>query len=130
MENQNETPKEQTFKALRITQPDGSTKTVPANRENKKHFAEYGTWLTKAKQEKYKVEEVELTLDEAVTEGISQAIEIKFPPKRAKAAAAANTEMMAQLLQQNAEMAQQNQQMMNIILQGMAAKEENPKTKK
>lgn len=94
---------EPTFKILHITFPNGTTNTVPLNRENKKHYTEYGTWLTKDKREKYKVEERELTLDEAVALGISEAIQIKFPPVK-KASQGSNDDVMKMLVAQNAKL--------------------------
>lgn len=71
-----------TFKQLKITQPNGSVKYVPLNPMTKQHYTEHSKWISPAKREKYKVEEVELSLDEAVEIGISEAIQVKFPPKK------------------------------------------------
>lgn len=113
---ENNPTKEPTFKVLLITQPDGTSKHVPLNRENKQHYTEYGTWLTKAKQEKYKVEEVELTLDEAVAIGMSEAIQIKYPPKQAKQQ---NNDFMATLIEQN-----------KLLMQLLSQREETKTAKK
>jgi len=103
----------------------------PLNRTNKQIHETYKRSLLYEKRDKYKVEEVNLTVEEAAAVGVAEAYQILNPPKNKKQIANSQNDMMAQLLQQNAEMAQQNQQLMNIILQGMAAKEETtPKTKK
>lgn len=94
-----------TFKQLKITETNGSVKYVPLNPITKQHYTEHSKWLSKEKKEKYKVEEVELSLDEAVKIGISEAIQTKFPPKQ-RNQNDADSSIVAMLLKQNQELAE------------------------
>ena len=118
------TPQEKQFKLLKITHYNGSVNYIPHNRDNVKYHEEKKLALNKDKREKYKIETEYLTVEEAAELGVAEAYQILNPPKNKKQIANSQNDLMAQLLQQN-------QQLMNIILEERAAKAAEPtKTKK
>jgi hypothetical protein len=74
--------KEPTFKRLKITDTRGNVNYVPLNKQNEKFYTEHKSKLTSEKREKFKIEEVELSLQEASDMGIYEAYEILHPPKK------------------------------------------------
>jgi hypothetical protein len=74
--------KEPTFKRLKITGTKGEINYVPFNQQNVKFYTEHKAKLTPEKREKFKIEEVELSLEEAAEMGIYEAYEILHPPKK------------------------------------------------
>ncbi len=113
MENQNQT-QEPTFRMLKITSYKGVVNYVPLNRDNKEYYHRKKTALTGEKREKQKIEEVTLSLDEAVELGISEAHQIKFPMRKKKDP---NADLIAALSEQN-----------KLLMQMLADKQET-KTK-
>ena len=116
--NPTPTPK---FKQLKITNSRGVVTFIPNNTMNRQHHDEHYRALTAAKKEKYKIQEVELELDEAVEIGIAEAIQIKRPPVRKGqvVANAGNDAVMKMLVEQN-------QKLMEML----EAKNEQANTKK
>jgi hypothetical protein len=88
---------DQTFKLLKITRVDGSIDHVPNNNLNRKLHNEYRNALSKEKQEKYKIEPVELDIEEAAAIGVQEAHAILHPTKKKSTQASADT--LAQLLE-------------------------------
>jgi hypothetical protein len=97
--------KEPTFKRLKITNHNGDVNYIPLNKMNKRYHEERLRKVSFEKRAKCKIEEVELSLDEAVELGVSEAIQIKTPPRKRKQAA--DTEMLTMMLQQQMQLNQQ-----------------------
>lgn len=104
-----------TFKLLKITNHDGTVNHVPLNRTNLNFYTEKKNSISHQKREKYLIEEVNLSLDEAVKLGVSEAVQTKFPPKQRKDP---NADLIAALTQQN-----------QLLMQMLADKQETPKKK-
>jgi hypothetical protein len=112
---------DQTFKLLKITRVDGSIDHVPNNRLNLKLHNEYRNALSKEKQEKYKIEPVELDVEEAAKIGVQEAHAILHPTKKKSTQASADT--LAQLLEAQLE----SNRLMQNRLDAMEA-DKTPKT--
>jgi len=96
----------ETFKLLKITDTNGVSKHVPFNRANKEHFEAHRRALSRDKQSKYLIEEVELSIDEAAEIGIAEAHNKKYPPVRKGQQPQANTDIIAMLMKQNQDLAE------------------------
>lgn len=95
---------ENIFKRLKVTNYDGVVNYMPFNKINLDfHKGRKARILDKSKREKYLVEEVNLTIDEAVELGISEAIQVKYPPAKRKQQTD-NSDVVAMLLAQNAKL--------------------------
>lgn len=115
-----------TYKALKITRPNGSVNYHPDNKTNLRFHTEKKRSLSREKKEKYLIEQVKLTLEEAAELGFDEAKVILNPPKAKKQID--TNEMFAQLLEQN-------QQLINALASRTAPaepteSESKPKTKK
>ena len=107
------------FKLLKITNVRGEVNYFPLNRTNKQFHETYKRSLNSEKREKYKVEEVELTTEEAAALGIGEAHAILYPPTRKGQPNAANNNIMEMLIAQNAK-----------LMEMLEAKNETPKPKR
>ena len=92
------------FKLLKITNVRNEVNYFPLNRTNKQFHETYKRSLSNEKREKYKVEEVELTTEQAAELGVAEAHSILYPPTRKGQPNAANTNIMEMLIAQNAKL--------------------------
>ena len=121
------------FKLLKITNVRGEVNYFPLNRTNKQFHETYKRSLNSEKREKYKVEEVELTTEEAAALGIAEAHAILYPPTRKGQPNAANTNIMEMLIAQNAKLMEMlTEKQGNPLLKTieLEAKNETPKPKR
>jgi hypothetical protein len=107
------------FKLLKITNVRNEVNYFPLNRTNKQFHETYNRSLSNEKREKYKVEEVELTTEQAAELGVAEAHSILYPPTRKGQPNAANTNIMEMLIAQNAK-----------LMEMLEAKNETTKPKK
>jgi hypothetical protein len=92
-----------TFKLLKITNAHGVVNYIPDNRMNRNHHETFKKALSKEKREKYLIEEVVLTTEEASDLGVAEAYYILNPPAKKQAANASGTSdvVMKMLMEQN-----------------------------
>ena len=100
---------------LKITRVDGTVDHVPNNRLNLKLHNDYRNALSAEKQQKYKIEPVELSIEEAAKLGVLEAHAIINPPK--KKTTQAGNDLMAQLLAAQVE----SNRLMQLRLDAMEA---------
>lgn len=114
-----------TFKLLKITLPKGDVNYIPNNSINREFHNERKRNVIREKQEKYLIEEVELSVEEAAAIGVAEAIQILNPPKAKKSTQLDNTNTTIELL------LQQNKMLMARLeaLEGSSS-EEKPTKKK
>jgi hypothetical protein len=93
------------FKLLLITDTRGIQKHVPFNKANKDYYTAYKSTLTKDKREKYLIEEVDLSIEEAAAIGIAEAYSELYPVQRKQQSNQSN-DIVAMLLKQNQELAE------------------------
>lgn len=96
----------QTIKRLKITDAKGNEKTIPATNGNKKFYEEHRNSLTREKKEKYKIEEIEFTIEEAAELGIYEAYEKLNPPTKKGAVSQQSNDIVAMLMKQNQDLAE------------------------
>jgi hypothetical protein len=118
------------FKLLKITNAHGVVNYIPDNRMNRNHHETFKKALSKEKREKYLIEEVVLTTEEASDLGVAEAYYILHPPAKKQAAQSnsGNGELMELLKEQiaiNREQAAANAEL-NKRLEAL----ETPKTPK
>lgn len=94
------------YKLLLITDARGNKKHVPSNPSNKSFYNAYKSTLSKDKREKYTIEEVELTVDEAAEIGVAEAHAEKYPVVRKGQQSQQSNDIVAMLLKQNQELAE------------------------
>lgn len=94
------------YKLLLITDARGNEKHVPFNITNKRFYEDYRTTLSKDKREKYKIEEVLLTAEEAAAIGVAEAHAELYPVQRKGQASQQSNDIVAMLLKQNQELAE------------------------
>lgn len=82
---------------LKITRVDGTIDHVPNNRLNRNLHNDYRNALSAEKQQKYKIEPVELSIEEAAKLGVLEAHAAINPTKKKANQASADT--LAQLLE-------------------------------
>lgn len=90
------------LKVLKVTLPRGTTQFIPFNTANLTHHQQKKRFCSREKQEKYLIEEVTLSWEEAAELGFSEAIQKLSPPKKTEAQQ--TNETLAALLKQNAEL--------------------------
>ena len=121
------------FKLLKITNVRGEVNYFPLNRTNKQFHETYKRSLNSEKREKYKVEEVELTTEEAAALGIAEAHAILYPPTRKGQPNATSNNIMEMLIAQNAKLMEMlTEKQGNPLLKTieLEAKNETPKPKR
>ncbi len=116
-----ETTSEKKFKQLKVTNHKGVTNYQPLNAINKAWHEKQRRLLDREKREKYIIEEVELTAQEAAEIGVSEAIQFLNPPKQ-KTNQSAGTDALVALL---AEQMKRN----SDLEARLTALETKPKTK-
>jgi hypothetical protein len=89
--------KMESIKLLKITRVDGTIDHVPNNRLNLKLHNDYRSALSSEKQAKYKIESVELSIEDAAKLGVLEAHAAINPTKKRANQASADT--LAQLLE-------------------------------
>lgn len=107
------------FTLLKITDYKGVVNHIPNNRSNRAFHEEKKQALNKDKREKYTIETVELSCEEAAKLGVAEAYEALHPPKKK---GQQNNDLMATLIEQN-----------KMLMQLLAKSQEEtttPKTKK
>ena len=109
---------------LKITRVDGTIDHVPNNRLNRNLHNDYRNALSAEKQQKYKIEPVELSIEEAAKLGVKEAHEVINPPK--KKSTQAGNDLMAQLLAAQVE----SNRLMKARLDAMEADKANETPKK
>ncbi len=115
------------FKAIKVTNTRGVVNYIPHNKTNIDLHEKFKSNLSSEKKEKYKIEVVNLTIEEASILGFAEAYQILNPPKN-KVAPKESTSMIELLMKQNQDLAER--------LAKMEAKkeeeetEEEPKKKK
>jgi hypothetical protein len=96
-----------TFKQLKITNSHGIVNYVPNNKTNFNHHEAHKRALSKEKRDKYLIEEVELSVEQAAEIGIAEAYNILNPPAKkaaqqaAQQAAGNNDSIIKMLMEQN-----------------------------
>jgi antitoxin component HigA of HigAB toxin-antitoxin module len=92
-----------TFKQLKITNSHGIVNYIPNNKTNFNHHETHKRALSKEKRDKYLIEEVELSVEQAAEIGIAEAYNILNPPakKAAQQAAGNNDSIIKMLMEQN-----------------------------
>lgn len=93
------------YRLLLITDARGNTKHVPHNPSNKQFYEAYRSTLSKDKREKFKIETVELTVDEAAAIGVAEAYAEKYPVQSKNQPQQSN-DIVAMLMKQNQELAE------------------------
>ena len=93
------------YNALKITNAKGVTQYIPNNPINRDLHTTFRSNLNQEKKEKYKIEEVNLSLEEASELGFAEAHQLLNPPKN-KLAPKENTSMIELLMKQNQELAE------------------------
>lgn len=94
------------YKLLLITDARGNEKHVPLNKTNKDFYTAYKSTLSKDKREKYKIEEVEMTAEEAAAIGVAEAHAELYPVQRKGQVSQQSNDIVAMLLKQNQELAE------------------------
>ncbi len=110
------------MKLIKVTEVKGSVNFYPHNRQNLQFYTNKKESLSKEKKEKYQVEEVELTEDEAKELGFFEGVQT-IQKK------VTTTDLMQQMMEQNAQMAKQNAQLIALLSEKNGVSE-TPKTKK
>lgn len=100
------TQEEKKFKLLKITDTKGNCNYVPFNNSNVQFYREHKQKLTREKQEKFSIEEVELSVEEAAAIGVFEAHQILNPPKKRGEASQQSNDIVAMLMKQNQELAE------------------------
>ena len=92
-----------TFKLLKITNAHGVVNYIPDNRMNRTHHETFKKALSKEKREKYLIEEVLLTTEEASDLGVAEAYYILNPPAKKQVAQnnGGDSAVMKMLMEQN-----------------------------
>ncbi len=91
-----------TMLVLKVTRPSGHVNYHPNNPINKKFHAEKRKLVSREKQDKYLIEDVTLSLEEAAALGFDEAMMTLNPPKAKQRVE--TSEMFAMLMQQNQEL--------------------------
>jgi len=96
-------PTERMFKLLKITNAHGVENYIPDNRQNRNHHETYKKALSKEKREKYLIETVELTTEQAADLGVAEAYYILHPPikKGAQQVVSNSDAIVKMLMEQN-----------------------------
>ena len=93
------------YKAIKVTTTRGVENYIPYNKVNLELHEKFKSNLSNEKKDKYKVEIIDLTIDEASNLGFAEAYQILNPPQ-SKLAPKENTSMIELLMKQNQELAE------------------------
>lgn len=93
------------YKAIKVTTTRGIENYIPFNKVNLDLHEKFKSNLSNEKKEKYKIEVIELTIEEAANLGFAEAYQIINPPK-GKSEPKENTTMIELLMKQNQDLAE------------------------
>ena len=120
-----------TFKLLKITNAHGVVNYIPDNRMNRNHHDTFKKALSKEKREKYQIEEVLLSTQEASDLGVAEAYYILHPPaKKQQAQNNSGSDELIKLLGSQIEANQKKDEMIANLAARLDALEATKPTKK
>jgi hypothetical protein len=93
------------YKAIKVTTTRGVENYLPYNKVNLDLHEKFKSNLSNEKKEKYKIEVIELTIEEAANLGFAEAYQIINPPK-GKSEPKENTTIIELLMKQNQDLAE------------------------